>query len=106
MQAVATGLNIFLEFVSWVKKINLTVEYVKEDDGSISGRIVEFCTLSNAPTLEECEAKLIADMRESAELFADNFEQFSAGRPNEVLYVLKILYSTDEELRKCLRGKN
>ncbi|MBR2208913.1 MAG: hypothetical protein IJ859_08935 [Synergistaceae bacterium] len=106
MQAVATGLNIFLEFISWVKKINLTVEYIKEDDGSISGHIEEFCTLSNAPTIEECETRLIADMRETAELFADNFEQFSAGRPYEVLYALKILYSTDEELKKCLHGKN
>ena len=106
MQATALGINLFLEYISWLKNLNFHVEYVQEEDGSISGHVEELCTIDNAPTFEECKSKLIAGMRETAEIFADDFEAWASGRPYEVPYVLKVLYSTDEEIEKCLLGKS
>ena len=106
MQATALGINLFLEYISWLKNLNFHVEYVNENDGTISGHVEELCTIENALTLEECEEKLISGMRETAETFAENFEFWASGRPHEVPYVLKVLYSSDEEIKKCLLGKN
>ena len=106
MQATALGINIFLEYISWLKNLKIHVEYTHEDDGSISGHVEELCTIDNASTFEECEAKLISGMRETSENFVKDFEFWASGRPYEVPYILKILYSTDEEIKSCLLGKS
>ena len=103
--AVPKGLNIFVEYIAWVKTLTMTVEYDRENDGTITGEVMEFCTIENAPTIEECEKKLIASMRETAQFFAEDFEIFSSGRPYEVPYVIKILFSSDAELKSCLHEK-
>ena len=41
MQAAELGINIFLEYISWLKSLELHVEYIKEDDGSVSGHVSE-----------------------------------------------------------------
>ena len=33
MQATALGINVFLEYISWLKSLELHVEYIQEDDG-------------------------------------------------------------------------
>ena len=106
MQTTALRKNIFLEYISWLKNLELNVEYAKENDGTVSGYVSELCTMDNAPTREECEKKLIAGLRETAETFLEDFYFWATGRPYEVPYVLKILYSTDEEIKSCLRGKS
>lgn len=106
MQTAILGINIFLEYLSWLKGLELNVEYIREDDGSVSGHVTELCTIDNAPTREECEAKLISGMRETAELFASDFSYWASGRQHEVPYALKVLYSTDDEIKSCLRGKS
>ena len=98
-------LNNFLEYIARVKSLDMTVEYAQENDGSITGHVFEFCTLDKAPTVEECEAKLIKGMRERAQFFAEDFQIFGPGRPYEIPYVFKILFSSDEELKSCLHGK-
>ena len=106
MQATALGINVFLEYISWLKSLKLHVEYVRENDGTISGHVDELCTIENAPTIEECETKLITGMREISENFVEDFDFWASGRPHEVPYILKVLYSTDEEIKSCLHGKN
>ncbi len=31
MQATALGINLFLEYISWLKNLNLHIEYVQEE---------------------------------------------------------------------------
>ncbi|MBQ9419738.1 MAG: hypothetical protein IJU31_05100 [Synergistaceae bacterium] len=104
--AIKSDFSFLLEVVNWLKRLPFTVEYDREADGSITGEVVEFHALENAPTLEECEAKLISSMREWAEIHAENFSEWAVGRLNEVPYLLKILFSSDEEVKSCLHGKN
>ena len=96
----------FSELITWLKGLSMTVEYDKEDDGSITGEVIEFHALENVPTKQECEAKLISSMREWAEMHAENFQEWVIGRFNEVPYLFKILLSSDEEIKSCLHGKN
>ena len=104
--ALQKKFSFLSELVSWLKGLPFTVEYDREADGSITGEVIEFHALENAPTLKECEAKLISSMREWAEIHAENFSEWAVGRLNEVPYLLKILFSSDEEIKSCLHGKN
>ncbi len=89
--ALQKDFSFLSEIINWLKGLSFTVEYDKEADGSITGEVIEFHALENAPTLKECEAKLISSMRE-----------WAIGRLNEVPYLLKILLSSDEEIKSCL----
>ena len=64
MQATLSGVNVFLEYISWLKGLNFNVEYVRESDDTVSGHVSELCAIDNAPTLEECKNKLVSTMRE------------------------------------------
>ena len=102
---IRKDLLLLSDVVNWLKGLPLTVEYDKEDDGSITGEVLEFHALENAKTLNDCEDKLISSMKEWAEIHAENFQDWAKGRFNEVPYLLKILLSSDGELKSCLHGK-
>ena len=104
--ALQKDFSFLPELINRLKELPFTVEYDRESDGSVTGEVVEFHALENAPTLKECEAKLISSMREWAEIHAENFSDWAVGRLNEVPYLLKILFSSDEEIKSCLHGKN
>ena len=99
---IRKDLLLLSDVVNQLKELPLTVEYDKEDDGSITGEVLEFHALENAKTLNDCEDKLISSMKEWAEIHAENFQDWAKGRFNEVPYLLKILLSSDGELKSCL----
>ena len=94
------------EGIKWLKSLQFSVEYAKEQDGSFTGFVKEFNTAENAPTLEELNKELIKGMREWASLYAEDLPAWTIGRVAEIPYIFKIFYSTDEELASCLHGKS
>ena len=105
MKTMSKNFALIFEAVAWLKALPMTFEYTQEDDGSFSGSVKEFKGIENAPTLEELKIVLIKSMKEWADVLADDFQDWSKGRFNEIPYLFKILISTEEELSSCLNGE-
>ena len=98
--------SAILEAISLLKALPLTYEYAQEKDGSFSGHVFELNVIENAQSLDALISALIAGMREWAEIYSEKLDFWIPGRPQEFPYVLKVLCSTDGELKTCLHGKN
>ena len=88
-----------------LKQLPLSAEYIREDDGSITGLVEELEIPDNGKDYEACREILIDDCIEYAQMYVNDFQDWYSGRSNDFLYVLKVLFSSREELRKCLAGR-
>ncbi len=81
-----------------------------EDDGSITLSLNELDLVSNGKDKSESISNLINDMREYAQEYYEDIENWYVGsRKQHYPYVLEILTATDDELRGriiCQAGKN
>lgn len=86
--------------------INLVfhVDMDTEEDGSVTGLISELDLVENAPTKDACLEKLLAGMKDYAQDFYNDFNLWSnaPNRQTHIPYVLKILSSEDDDLRRCM----
>ena len=82
-----------------------------EPDGSVTCVEENLDLVENAATKEACILQMIGAMRDYANDYYNEFSLWSKApnRRNHIPYVLKLLASTDEEIRediKCRAGKN
>ena len=103
-------INLNLDFdgallISLLKQLPLSAEYIREDDGSITGLVEELEIPDNGKDYEACREILIKDCREYAQIYLEDFKYWYEGRPNDLIYILKVASSSDEELRECLAGR-
>ena len=87
------------------------VDIDTEDDGSVTGYLTELDLVENAPSKDSCVEKLLAGMRDYAQDYYNDFNLWSnaPNRQSHIPYVLKILSSDDDELRRsmiCQNGKS
>ena len=102
----STSFDTLLTILTGLKNLDIQYSYAGEDDGSITCWIEEPHLIDNAPTLNEALEKLVTALRERAYDYMREFDLWVKGCPAELPYILKILFSTDEELRQCLHGKS
>ena len=91
-------------FQFFLASLKITVSLFTEDDGSVTGVVEELDLVENAPSGEKCITSLIKEMKNYAEDFYNEFEFWSSApnRKNHIPYVLKILTSTEQELRESI----
>ena len=99
-------IELTLKMLNKVRSLPITYETVQESDGSFTGRTLEFGDIENAPDIEKLKIKLVKGMKDWARVLADDYTNWSRGREVQVPYLVKILFSTEEELLTCLTGKN
>ena len=92
------------------EELKFNASLVTEDDGSVTGIIDELDLIENSDTRESCVALLISAMRDYARDFYSEFELWASApnRKAHIPYVLKILSSSDEQLREdivCRAGR-
>ena len=82
--------------------VKFNVSLITEDDGSITGIIDELDLIENAETREGCVASLLSAMRDYARDFYSELELWGSApnRRYHLPYVLKILSSSDAQLRE------
>ena len=83
----------------------------EEKDGSVTCAEEHLDLVENAASSEECIRRMIAALRDYANDFYREFALWSKApnRKSHIPYVLKVLASTDEEIRednRCRAGKN
>ncbi|MBR0316928.1 MAG: hypothetical protein IJQ99_08700 [Synergistaceae bacterium] len=95
-------------FQFFLASLKITVSLFTEDDNSVTGIVDELDLVENAPSKEECITSLIKEMKNYAEDFYNEFEFWSLApnRKNHIIYVLKILTSTEQELRESIECQN
>lgn len=98
--------SIFAAFIHVLKEKEIPYEYVQEDDGTYS-TFTGFLTPMHGggDTLFEAEADLIASLRVVSESYCDEIFDLKNFPREKIFDILKIIFSSDEELRSCLRGK-
>lgn len=98
----ASMLKIFFD------SLNFSVSFMTENDNSITGIIEELDLIENAPSKNECLKLLIAAMKDYAQDFYNEFNLWSSApnRKKHIPYVLKILSSSDEELKESIQCQN
>lgn len=97
-------IELTLKMLDKVRSLPITYEAVQESDGSFTGRTLEFGDIENAPDIEKLKIKLVKGMKDWARVLADDYINWSRGREVQVPYLVKILFSTEEELLTCLTG--
>lgn len=82
--------------------LKFSASLIPENDGSVTGIIDELDLIENAETKEGCITLLLSAMRDYARDFYREFELWSSApnRRAHIPYVLKILSSSDAQLRK------
>lgn len=92
---------------------NLTFDLLvyEEKDGSVTCTEDHLDLVENAASVDECIQQMIAALRDYANDFYREFALWSKApnRTSHIPYVLKVLASTDEEIRediRCHAGKN
>lgn len=98
-------------FESLLEAYKFHIAFIAEKDGSITASIKEIDIVDNASNKVELVEKLINDLREYAEDFYSEFDYWysATNRRSHVPYVLKILMSTDEQIKEamiCRVGRN
>ncbi|MBR1486958.1 MAG: hypothetical protein IJ597_06875, partial [Synergistaceae bacterium] len=98
-------LRIFFE------TLKFNVSLFEEEDGSFTGTLEELDLIENAPSKEDCLNYLLEAMKEYAQDFYNEFSIWSSApnRKAHIPYVLKILSSSDNQLREdmvCRNGKS
>lgn len=93
------------------RQIRFNLSLHTEKDGSVTCTEEELDLVENAATKEACISRMIAAMQDYANDFYDEFALWSKApnRQDHIPYVLKILASTDAEIREdiiCHDGKN
>ncbi len=101
----------FSKFDEMMKDMKFSVSLFQEDDGSFTGTLEELDLIENAPSKEGCLNSLLQAMKEYAQDFYNEFSLWSSApnRKSHIPYVLKILSSSDRQLKGdmiCLNGKN
>lgn len=87
------------------------ISLIPEDDGTVTASVKEIDIVDNGATKEEAVEKIMTDLREYAVDFYSEFDYWRSApnRKNHVPFVLKILLSTDDQLKEaliCRAGKN
>ena len=92
---------------------NLTFDLLvyEEKDGSVTCTEDHLDLVENAASVDECIQQMISALRDYANDFYREFALWSKApnRKSHIPYVLKVLASTDEEIRediRCHAGKN
>ena len=106
MQEVTAGFEVFVKLLTCLKNVNISYEYAKENDGSITCWTKTPHLIENAPTLTEGLNCLLKSLRERANDYISDFNYWIKGCPEELPYIMKIILSNNEELESCLHGKN
>lgn len=93
----------FSAFIRALKELKIDFE---QDYNPIDGQIYSWPTASPGmwgagATKESSVADMLEVMRESAQILLEDFSKINLPR---LPYILKILISTPEELKSCLRG--
>lgn len=111
-QTQETNDNIITLSTSMLKiffdSLNFSVSFMTENDDSITGIIEELDLIENAPSKDECLMLLILAMKNYAQDFYNEFNLWSSApnRKKHIPYVLKILSSSDEELKESIQCQN
>ena len=93
------------------RNLHFDLTFFSEEDGSVTCTEEHLDLVENAPTREECIRQMIRAIRDYANDYYDEFTLWSKApnRQGHIPYVLKVLVSTDEEIREgvvCHAGKN
>lgn len=82
-----------------VKAHEFHVQYVTEDDGSVTGSIQEIDLVANAPSVDELQVLLAADLVEYAQEYLENFQAYfhSPNRKRHLPSVLRVIMQPDKE---------
>lgn len=93
------------------RSLRFELSFYAEKDGSFTCTEDHLDLVENAETKEACIDQMILAMRDYANDYYNEFALWSAApnRKDQIPYVLKILASTDEEIREdivCRDGKN
>lgn len=93
------------------RHLQFHLSFYEEENGSVTCTEEELDLVENAPTREECIRQMIGAMRDYANDFYNDFALWSKApnRQDHISYVLKILSSTDAQIREdivCRDGKS
>lgn len=96
----------FSAFIQALKEIEIPYEYYYGDDKKHYA-FTEFLTPMHGDgiTREKSEADLIETLRIVAESYCEDIADWKNYEPGKIISILKIIFSSDEELRQCLRGR-
>ena len=91
--------------------LRFELSFYYEENGSVTCTENQLDLVENAETKEACIQKIIDAMRDYADDFYSEFALWSKApnRKSHIPFILKILASTDEEIREdmiCRDGKN
>ena len=90
--------------IGYLKDLTIDCDYDTNDDGSVSCWTESpHVSADVASTLEESFAMLPELLRQWAYEYIENYEYYFENWPDDLPYVLKILLSSDEEIKSCLR---
>lgn len=90
---------------AFLAALTFTVQFISEDDGSITASVEELDLFENAASKDRCMMLLLEDMKEYAHDFCMEFELWSSApnRRKHIPYVAKILCMPDEKLLEAMR---
>ena len=90
-----------------LKQMPIRYELVQESDGSYSSWTQEgIITHGTGLTESECLKDLLSGLKDMANQYIEDFEDWYKHNPSELGEVIKLLNSTDEELYECLTRMN
>ena len=83
----------------------------EEEDGSVTCVEEQLDLVENAPSRDACIQQMVLSLRDYANDFYQEFALWSKApnRKSHIPYILKVLASTDDEIRediRCRAGKN
>lgn len=95
-----------VSFYALLKAIPIGTEYFTCEDGHVAAVTTSgIITHAEGKDYEGCREDLMKDLREFSQFYIEDFADWYSHNPDLLLYVIKILSSTDEELRECLTGE-
>lgn len=93
-----------MDIIEELKALPFTLEVEQDKDG-VFVQVKEFPTeYEEEATFDETLKATAKGLKGWSEILAGDFERWSKYHKSEVLYLLKILVSSEEELLECLRS--
>ncbi len=87
------------------RQMPLHAEYKTEENGHVSGIVPELEVMDSGEDYEQCLNLLLEGCKEYAGLYLEDLNFWYSGRPDDLIYILKVLTSSNEELKECLSGQ-
>lgn len=92
-----------LNFILALKNLDFAPKYERNPDGVITSSTNNGIIMwGEGRTIEESRADLMSALRDTAKFYFEDFSEWYAGNPEQYPYALKVMLSSDEELKRCL----